>query len=66
MELDPKQMLHDVLVGAVVKNDWPEEVDFVVDYPTDKNAQADLFSNVAMVLSKRVGSAPRAVAEQLL
>jgi len=43
---------------------WPE-VDFVVDYPTDKNAGADVFSNVALVLSKQVGQNPREVAEQL-
>jgi len=43
---------------------WPE-VTFVVDYPTDKNAEADVFSNVALVLSKQVGQSPREVAEQL-
>lgn len=42
------------------------EVDFVVDYPTDKNAGADVFSNVALVLSKQVGQAPREVAEKLI
>ena len=40
-------------------------VDFVVDYPTDKNAEADYFTNVALVLAKQVGQAPRQVAEQL-
>lgn len=41
------------------------QVDFVVDYPTDKNAGADVFSNVALVLSKQVGQNPREVAEQI-
>jgi arginyl-tRNA synthetase len=41
-------------------------VDFVVDYPTDKHAGADVFSNVALVLAKQVGKAPREVAEQLV
>jgi len=44
--------------------DFPA-VDFVVDYPTDKTAPADVFSNVALVLSKQVGQAPREVAEQI-
>jgi len=39
--------------------------DFVVDYPTDKNAEADYFSNVALVLAKQVGQAPHEVAQQL-
>ena len=39
--------------------------DFVVDYPTDKNAAADVFSNVALVLAKQVGQAPREVAMQI-
>ena len=43
-----------------------QEVNFVVDYPTDKNAGADVFSNVALVLSKQVGQNPREVAEQIL
>jgi arginyl-tRNA synthetase len=41
------------------------EVDFVVDYPTEKNASADYFSNVAMVLAPKLGQAPRAIAIQL-
>jgi len=40
-------------------------VDFVVDYPTDKNAPADYFSNVALVLAKQVGKPPREIAEQI-
>ncbi len=43
-----------------------EAVDFVVDYPTDKSAHADYFSNVAMAASKQAGQAPRVIAEQLL
>jgi len=41
------------------------EVDFVVDYPTDKNAGADYFSNVALVLAKQVGQPPRTIADNL-
>lgn len=41
-------------------------VDFVVDHPTDKNTDADYFSNVALVVAKDASKAPREVAEQLL
>lgn len=41
---------------------WPA-ADFVVDYPTDKNADADYFSNIAMVYAKQVGESPRSIAE---
>lgn len=41
------------------------EVDFVVDYPTDKTARADFFSNVALVLAKKVGKNPREVATEI-
>ena len=34
------------------------EVDFVVDFPTDRATQADYFSNVAMVVAKNVGKSP--------
>jgi len=50
---------------ALVTLDFPE-VEFVVDYPTDKNAEADFFSNVALVLSKQVGKNPREIAEQIM
>ena len=43
-----------------------EEGDFAVDHPTDKNTAADYFSNVAMVVAKQVGQAPRLIAEQLV
>lgn len=43
-----------------------DEANFVVDHPTDKNTEADYFSNVALVVSKQIGKAPQAVAEQLL
>jgi len=42
------------------------EVDFVVDYPTDKNAEADVFSNVALVLAKQVGKNPQEVAQKIV
>jgi len=40
-------------------------VEFVVDYPTDTHAEADYYSNVALVLSKQVGQPPRSIAEQI-
>ncbi len=39
--------------------------DFAVDHPTDKNTDADYFSNVAMVVAKSTEEAPRIIAEQL-
>ena len=42
-----------------------EEVIFAVEHPTDKSTDADYFSNVAMVISKQLGQAPRQVALQL-
>ena len=38
---------------------------FVVDYPTDKNADADYYSNVALAVAKESGKAPRDVAVQI-
>lgn len=52
------------LEKAISSLGWPK-VDFVVDYPTDHNAQADYFSNVALVSAKQVGQNPREVAEQI-
>lgn len=42
-----------------------EGAHFIVDYPTDKNTEADLFSNVAMALSKSLGKAPVLIAQQV-
>ncbi len=42
-----------------------EGVGFVVDFPTDKTAGADYFSNVAFVAAGKVGQAPCIIAEQL-
>lgn len=39
-----------------------EGIDFVVDFPTDKNSGADFYSNVAMVISKQLGKSPVEVA----
>ena len=52
-------------IKEVLKTLELPEVGFVVDYPTDKNAEADVFSNVALVLSKQVGRAPREIALQI-
>ena len=43
-----------------------EGVHFVVEHPTDKNTEADYFSNVALAAAKLVGKPPREVAEQIL
>ena len=42
-----------------------EEVAFAAEHPTDKSTDADYFSNVAMVVSKQVGQAPRQIALQI-
>ena len=55
-----KKAIDKAIVDLVI-----EGRDFVVDHPTDKNTQADYFSNVAMVVSKQLGEAPRTIAEQL-
>ncbi len=56
--------LRQEIIDVLKQLDLPE-IEFVVDYPTDKNAGADFFSNVALVLSKQVGKNPREVAEQI-
>ncbi len=42
-----------------------DAVDFVVDFPTDKTTTADYFSNVAMVLSKKLGKSPIEIANSI-
>ena len=59
-----KDAIIDAINAAIKTLDLPV-VDFVVDYPTDKNAEADYFSNIGLVLAKQVGENPRAVAERL-
>lgn len=51
------------VVDAIDAQGWPA-VDFVIEHPTDV-AHGDYACNVAMVLAKKVGKAPRVVAEQL-
>ncbi|MCA9367830.1 arginine--tRNA ligase [Candidatus Kaiserbacteria bacterium] len=58
-----KEQIAEAITRALQELGLPE-VEFVVDYPTDKNAQADYFSNVALVLSKQVGKSPHEIAEQ--
>lgn len=57
--------LRTAITTALQSLDMPA-VDFVVDYPTDKNAAADYFSNVALVLAKQAGKNPREVAESIV
>lgn len=38
---------------------------FVVEYPTDKSAKADYFSNVAMIVAGTYGGSPKEVAEKI-
>lgn len=59
-----KDTLRTAITTALTNLDYPV-VTFVVDYPTDKNAGADYFSNVALVLSKQVGQNPREIAEAI-
>lgn len=61
-----QQQIHEALRAAQTKLFPDFTGDFVVDYPTDRNANADYFSNVALVLSKAVGKSPREVAEQIV
>lgn len=39
--------------------------DFVVDYPTDRATNADYYSNVAMVVAKKIGKSPVEVAKMI-
>ena len=41
-----------------------ESVDFVVAHPTDKTADADYYSNVAMAAANEVGKAPLEIAKE--
>lgn len=41
------------------------EVDFIVDFPTDRATQADYFSNVAMVVAKTASKSPVEVATMI-
>jgi arginyl-tRNA synthetase len=59
-----KESIHTAITEALTAFGITE-VNFVVDYPTDKNMQADFFSNVAMAASKKVGQSPKVVAEKL-
>ncbi len=59
-----KLQIHQAISDAL-KTLGIDEAQFVVDYPTDTNTSADYFSNVAMVLSKQLGEAPRTIAERL-
>lgn len=59
-----KEDIHAAIVNALAALNI-EGIDFVVDQPTDKNTEADLFSNVAMVAAGMLGTAPRTVAGQL-
>lgn len=52
-------------ISEALKTLGIEDVDFVVDHPTDKNTTADYFSNVAMVVAGKTKQAPRAIALQL-
>ena len=56
-----KEDIHAAIVKALATLNI-EGIGFVVDQPTDKNTEADLFSNVAMVAAGILGTAPRTVA----
>jgi len=59
-----KDIISQAIIDACKQLGLPE-VDFVVDYPTDNSADADYFSNIALVLAKQVGQPPRTIAEQI-
>lgn len=54
-----------VAIEKALKDLGIEETVFTIDHPTDKNTSADYFSNVAMVMAKKIGQAPRQIALQL-
>lgn len=56
-----KEQIHKVISEAL-KTLKIDTVDFVVDHPTDKRTRADYFSNVAMVVAKKLGQTPHEVA----
>ncbi|MEZ4103774.1 MAG: arginine--tRNA ligase [Candidatus Paceibacterota bacterium] len=53
----------EVAISEVVQELGLDQVDFVVEHPVDL-AHGDYACNVAMVVAKRVGKAPREIAEQ--
>ena len=59
-----KDLLQQAIAEILVELGLPE-ADFAIEHPADL-AHGDYACNVAMVLAKQVGQAPRAVAEQLL
>jgi arginyl-tRNA synthetase len=56
--------IREAIKNALVALNIPEG-DFVVDFPTDKATGADYFSNVAMVVAKKIGKSPVEVAEMI-
>jgi arginyl-tRNA synthetase len=60
-----KDTIKNAVQSAILSHGWPE-CNFVVDYPTDKNASADYFSNVAMVYAKKVEGSPRDIAQKIV
>lgn len=59
-----KDVIFEAVTQALVELGLPA-VDFVIDHPADLD-HGDYACNVAMVLAKQVGQAPKTVAEQLL
>ncbi len=60
-----KEQIHEQIKEAL-NSLGIEGMDFVVDHPTDKNTDADYFSNVALVAAKVLERSPRDIAEQCL
>ncbi|MAZ29896.1 arginine--tRNA ligase [bacterium] len=58
------QQIRDAIANALTELNLPS-VDFSVEHPADVT-HGDYATNVAMVLAKQVGEAPRQVAEQLV
>ncbi|MBP6924548.1 MAG: arginine--tRNA ligase [Candidatus Pacebacteria bacterium] len=59
-----KEMIEEAIADAL-KTLGIEGVNFAVDHPTDKNTNADYFSNVALVVAGKVNQSPKTIAEQL-
>ena len=52
MVMEMKEIIREQIELAL--KDLGIEVSFVVDYPTDKNTDADYYTNVALAAAKRI------------
>lgn len=59
------QALIKTAISTILESLGAAQVDFVVEHPTDKNTDADYFSNAALVASKQLAMSPQVVAEKI-